>query len=256
MRRADRLFLLVQLLRARSITTADELAGELAISKRTVYRDIRDLAASGVPIEGEAGVGYRLQRGFELPPMTFTPSELEALALGARMVEAWSDPELGAAARAVLTKVEAVLPKALRPTLASTALFAMPRQWGAEVTRGLGPLRQAIAARQRITIAYARADGATSERTIHPLGLYFWGSTWTLAAWCETRAAYRNFRPDRIDRVNLLGDRFDPDTGPNLEGFMAAMLSQGNGDPPASQGERKLATPSSPARKPRGTRRR
>src|SRR5688572_21238548 len=100
MRRADRLFQIVQRLRLRRLTTAADLAAVLEVSTRTVYRDVQDLIESGVPIEGEAGVGYRLQKGFELRPMTFTVEELEALVLGARLVEAWADPDLGASVRA------------------------------------------------------------------------------------------------------------------------------------------------------------
>ena len=219
MRRADRLFLLVQLLRGRNVRTAEELADELGVSKRTVYRDVADLVGSGVPIEGEAGVGYRLQRGFELPPMTLTPEEIEALVLGARMVEAWGDPELGAAARAVLTKVEAVLPAALRPSLRDAALFAIERPWrgGPE----LAALRRAIAGSRRLRLRYASGDGDVSERVVRPLGLYFWGTAWTLAAWCELRSDYRNFRPDRMEEITVLPDRFDSDEGPSLAGFLA-----------------------------------
>ncbi|MCB9680476.1 MAG: YafY family transcriptional regulator [Alphaproteobacteria bacterium] len=223
MRRADRLFLLVQLLRARRVSTAEELAAELGVSKRTVYRDIRDLEASGVPVEGEAGVGYRLHRGFELPPMTFTPGEIEALVLGARMVEAWGDDELGTAARAVLTKVGAVLPPPLRPVLDDAALFAIPRHWRDTAARGMADLRRAIHQRHKLNITYVDVDGAGTERIIHPLGLYFWGMTWTLAAWCELRGGYRSFRPDRIDALQVSDERYDPDHGPNLAGFLHAM---------------------------------
>lgn len=226
MRRADRLFLLVQLLRAKRVATAEALAAELGVSKRTVYRDIRDLEDSGIPIEGEAGVGYRLHRGFELPPMTFTPAELEALVLGARMVEAWGDADLGTAARAVLTKVGAVLPPALKPVLDDAALFAIPRRWSATATMHLDVLRHAIAARRKLALSYATEQGRTTERVVHPLGLYFWGSSWTLAAWCEMRADYRNFRPDRITDLQTLEDRYDPDAGPSLQGFLDAMAEQ------------------------------
>jgi biotin operon repressor len=129
MRRADRLFQLVQLLRLRRAATGRELAETLGVSLRTLYRDIRDLAHSGVPIRGEAGVGYRLDRGFELPPLTFSGAELEGLVLGARMVATWGDAELAGAVRSAMTKIEAVLPEGLRRVLLETALFApdLPR---------------------------------------------------------------------------------------------------------------------------------
>src|ERR1700736_2952047 len=124
MRRADRLFRIVQLLRRRKLTTAKQLADELEVSERTVYRDVADLVGSGVPIRGEAGVGYALERGFDLPPLMFTEDELEALVLGARVVESWADASLAQAARQVLEKVEAVLPERLQDRVSRAALFA------------------------------------------------------------------------------------------------------------------------------------
>ena len=226
MRRADRIFLLVQVLRNRRVATAEDLARELGVSKRTVYRDVRDLELSGIPIEGEAGVGYRLRKGFELPPMTLTPSEIEALVLRARMVEAWGDAELGTAARGVLTKMASVLPSPLRPLLDDAALFAPARSWSEQVTKGLGVLREAIAGRRRMRVDYMDRGGEVTQRTLRPLGLYFWGNTWTLAAWCEMREDYRNFRPDRIHAMALLDDRFNTDHPPNLAGFLEAMTAR------------------------------
>src|SRR5437899_1479879 len=110
MRRADRLFQIVQRLRRRGVTTAAQLAQALEVSERTVYRDVRDLQLSGVPILGEAGVGYALPRGFDLPPLMFTEEELEALVVGARMVQAWGDQKLARAAEDALSKIETVVP--------------------------------------------------------------------------------------------------------------------------------------------------
>ena len=124
MRRADRLFRLVQLLRARRFATGEQIAGELGVSKRTVYRDVADLQGSGVPIRGEAGVGYRLERGYELAPLIFTSDELAGLVLGARIVATWGDPDLAAAVASAMTKVEAVLPEGLRRVVLETPLFA------------------------------------------------------------------------------------------------------------------------------------
>jgi predicted DNA-binding transcriptional regulator YafY len=227
MRRADRLFRLVGLLRARRFATAAELATALEVSVRTVYRDVADLVASGVPIVGEAGVGYRLSRGFELPPLTFNTAELEALVLGSRMVESWGDAELAAAARSVIEKVEAVLPEPLKHVLEETALFAPNRPWAKEASQGLGRIRQAITEHRKLRLRYVDAGGEGSERTVRPLGLYFWGDRWSLAAWCELRTDYRNFRPDRIDQIDLLDDTFDNAGGVSLGGFMADMESRG-----------------------------
>ena len=234
MRRADRLFRLVQLLRARRITTADALADELEVSPRTVYRDIADLQRSGVPVRGEAGVGYRLEKGFELPPLTFTSDEIEALVIGARMVEAFGDEELADGARQAMTKVEAVLPEPLRRVLRGTALFAPAMPWQAERAASLGPLRSALASGSRVRFAYTRADGAASERTVSPLGLYFWGRTWSLAGWCHLRADYRNFRPDRMRELAVLDEPVDPNV--TLTAFIEAMKERGAEDHPALRG--------------------
>jgi predicted DNA-binding transcriptional regulator YafY len=220
MRRADRLFQLVQILRTRRFATADQLAEELQVSRRTVYRDIRDVERSGIPIRGEAGVGYRLDRGHELPPLTFNSEELAALVLGARMVAAWGDPDLAASSRSAMTKVEAVVPAALRRVLFETALFVPGRPWAPELTAGLGLLRRAIGERRKIRFDYTRADGEASARTVWPLGLWFWGASWSMAAWCELRGDYRNFRPDRMGDVELLDEHFDGDDGIGLQDFL------------------------------------
>jgi len=223
MRRADRLFQLVQLLRARRMTTAEALAGELRVSKRTVYRDIADLQRSGIPVRGEAGVGYRLERGFELPPLTFNSEEIEALVIGMRMVEAFGDEELAKATRSAMTKIQAVLPEPLRRVIEDTALFAPSLPWHTVRTQGLQQIRRATNDRVKVDVSYVRADGQTSERVLRPLGLYFWGRSWSLAAWCELRQAYRNFRPDRMSRITILDESFDGSDGIDLDGFVAAM---------------------------------
>jgi predicted DNA-binding transcriptional regulator YafY len=221
MRRADRLFQLVQLLRTRRASTGQDLADHLGVSLRTVYRDIRDLEYSGVPIRGEAGVGYRLDQGYELPPLTFSGAEIEGLVLGARMVATWADAELAEAVRSAMTKIEAVVPEGLRRVVLETALFAPDFPRTQEVSRDVDLMRRAIGERRLLDFAYVRADGEASERKVRPLGLYFWGNRWTLAAWCEMRRDYRSFRPDRMTDVVVLDDRFDPGDGINLAQFLA-----------------------------------
>lgn len=198
MRRADRLFQIVQLLRSRRLTTAADLAGALEVSTRTVYRDIQDLIESGVPIDGEAGVGYRLHKDFELKPLIFNVEELQALVLGARLVEAWADPEMGFAVRSAMSKVEAVLPEPLQAAMLRTALFGPPIRVRHEADTQLPRLRRALGEESWVKLKYVDMHGIETEREVVPLALYFWGPRWLLAAYCWLRGAYRSFRVDRI----------------------------------------------------------
>lgn len=223
MRRADRLFQIIQILRHRRVTTAARLAERLQVSERTVYRDIRDLSLSGVPIEGEAGVGYRLGKDFELPPLMFTVDEIQALVLGARMVESWGDELLQRAACSVLEKVEAALPRSERERVHSTALFSLAFHVHPEVRAHLGQLRHAIGEQRRVTLAYCDRQGQATARTVRPLGLYFWGSTWTLGAWCELRVDFRNFRLDRIDDIDVLDSTFALEPPVTLADYVRAV---------------------------------
>ena len=223
MRRADRLFALVQLLRTyRRPVTAAVLAERLGVSPRTVYRDIQDLSLNGVPVRGEAGVGYLLDPGFDLPPLMFNVDELAALVLGMRVVAAFADQELGAAAQAVLAKVEQAVPAGLRPRVQAAPLFSPVVQITAAAAEHLRLLRHAIDHRRKVRFGYRRADGARSTRTVWPLGLFFWGREWTLGAWCELRGDFRNFRIDRMAGVEVLEARFDPNPGRDLADFLAA----------------------------------
>ena len=223
MRRADRLFQIVQLLRRRRLTTAAQLAERLEVSERTVYRDIRDLSLAGVPVLGEAGVGYRLGRDFDLPPMMFTVDEIQALVLGARMVESWGDEELRRAALDVLTKVEAVLPPSKRHRVRDTALFSLSFRVSPDVRQNVGTLRKAIDERTKVHLDYADAHDNPSGRVVCPLGLYFWGAVWTLGGWCELRHDFRNFRLDRIKRVSSLEETFTYESPTTLEDYIRAM---------------------------------
>jgi predicted DNA-binding transcriptional regulator YafY len=220
-RRADRLFRVVQLLRRRrSVVTAAQIAGKLEISERTVYRDIRDLIEAGTPIDGEAGVGYRLRPGYDLPPLMFDREEIQALVLGARIVAQFGDPALARASESILSKVAGVLPKELEPLLADARLFVPNTKSGARSAAGLAVAREALVAQRRIQLKYANERGEASERTVRPLGVFFWGKTWTLAAWCEMRTGFRNFRLDRISEATL-GDRFEDEPGRTLRDMLA-----------------------------------
>ena len=221
MRRADRLFQIIQLLRRRNVATAGWLAGELEVSERTVYRDIRDLMLSGVPIEGEAGVGYVLRRGFDLPPLMFTDAEIEAMVLGARVVTSWGDAGLAKAAADALARVESVLPDRLKARLTGTPLFAPGFHVPQQVAASLTVVRGAIDARRKVRMAYTGADGAGTERTVRPLGLFFWGTTWSFAGWCELRTDFRSFRLDRIGHLNVLPERFQDEAGRTIDDYFA-----------------------------------
>ncbi len=222
MRRADRLFRLIQLLRHDRVTTARDLAMELEVSERTIYRDVQDLSLSGVPIQGEAGVGYRLMRGFSLPPLMFDEEELAALLLGVRMVRAWTDKGLARGAGQVLAKVEAVLPDRLRPELERNDVFVPAFDTSPETGEALRLLRTAIRERSKIRFDYRRLDDESSQRTVWPLGLAFWGRDWTLAGWCELRQAFRNFRVDRMDELLRQEECFEETQGRTLQDYIAA----------------------------------
>ncbi len=221
MRRADRLFQIIQYLQGRRLVTARQLAERLQVSERTVYRDVQDLMLSGVPIEGEAGVGYMLRAGFHLPPLMFTPEEMEALVTGARLVKAWGGNALANAAEQALAKIEHALPPRLKQKLGDTRLFAPGFHAYSQHTPQLDRLRGAINERRVISIGYVREDGALSDRAIRPLGLFFWGKVWTLGAWCELRGDYRSFRVDRIQRLAPLERQFQETAEISLEAMLA-----------------------------------
>jgi predicted DNA-binding transcriptional regulator YafY len=222
MRRADRLFQIVNVLRRRrTATTATHLAERLGVSERTVYRDVRDLVLAGTPIDGEAGVGYRIGPGYDLPPLMFDRDEIQALVLGARMVRRFGDPALARASDSILGKVAAILPKNLAPLVAETRLFVPSTIGTGQIADALTLAREALIARRKLELSYANADGAASTRTVRPLGIFFWGRTWTLAAWCELRQDFRNFRLDRIAASMMLDETFEDEAGKALRDMLA-----------------------------------
>jgi len=220
MRRADRLFQIVQLLRRRrTVATAKQIADKLEVSERTIYRDVRDLVLAGTPIDGEAGVGYRIRPGYDLPPLMFDREEIQALVLGARIVRQFGDPALARASDAILAKVATVLPKELEPLLADTRLFVPSTIGGGRSADALALAREALTSRRRVRFRYANEGGDATERTVRPLGIFFWGRTWTLAAWCEMRTAFRNFRLDRVSDAALL-EPFEDEPGRTLRDLL------------------------------------
>ena len=219
MRRADRLFQIIQLLRRKRVLTAATLAEELEVSERTIYRDVRDLVVSGVPIDGEAGVGYMLRRGFDLPPLMFSEAEIEAMVLGARVVTSWGDPALAKAAGDALARVESALPDRLRDRLAGTRLYAPGFHVPQRTVDTLASLRQAIDGHRKVHLSYVDLNTAATERDVRPLGLFFWGATWSMTGWCELRTAFRNFRLDRVASLQTLADTFADEPGRTLEDY-------------------------------------
>lgn len=233
MRRADRLFQIVQLIRGRRLSTAAWLAQRLEVSERTVYRDVADLQAQGVPIEGEAGVGYRLGKGFELPPLMFSIDEARALVASVRMAQVWQDPALAQASQVALGKILSVLPPAARAAAQGMAVYAPPIGLEPAVQAALAGLRQAAQQHVRVRLQYQDVADKVSLRTVRPLGCFFWGKVWTLAAWCESRADFRSFRLDRVTHWELLQGRdaaFHDEPGKTLNDFLRQAA------PPGTQG--------------------
>jgi predicted DNA-binding transcriptional regulator YafY len=229
MRRADRLFQIVQLLRGRRLATAAWLAARLEVSLRTVYRDVADLQAQGVPIDGEAGVGYRLQAGLDLPPLMFTTAEAQALVAAVRIAQPRLDRALATAAEDALGKILSVLPAAERVAAESLAVFSAPLEKDETTRVHLGLLREAAARRRRVAFDYVDAEGQrTQTRLVRPLGCFHWDATWTLAAWCERRTDFRNFRLDRMQRLVDTGEVFRDEPGRTLPDFMRAMRARGD----------------------------
>lgn len=217
MRRADRLFQIVQFMRTRRVTTANWLAQRLEVSERTIYRDIRDLMNTGVNIEGEAGVGYVIRKGFDLPPLMFTKEETDALSLGARLVESCADTALATAAQSALSKIESALPESSKANIENTILFSLSNRISPEISTTMSEIRYAAENNRKINLQYKRADGQASERIVWPLGLFFWGANWTIASWCETRNDFRAFRLDRILSMFILDEIYPQEKGKSLK---------------------------------------
>lgn len=222
MRRADRLFHLVQLIRGRRLSTAAFLAKRLEVSERTVYRDIADLQHQGVPIEGEAGVGYRLGSGFDLPPLMFTQQEANALVASLRLAQAWLDPGMARDAEVALGKIFSVLSVSSRAAAESLPLYAPVMDPDVATQGKLQLLREAVQARRKLKVDYVDAAGKSSQRVLWPLGCFYWGSVWTLAAWCEARQDFRGFRVDRMARLELLEVHIAHAPGRTLADFLRA----------------------------------
>jgi predicted DNA-binding transcriptional regulator YafY len=230
MRRADRLFDIIQSLRAAGgPMTAAALAEKLEVTARTIYRDIAALQASRVPIEGAPGLGYMLRRGFDLPPLMFTAEEADAIAIGVRLLRRLRDPELQEAADSVLGKLAAVVPEPLQSHLVAAPVYVSDGAAPAATGIDLAGLRRAIHETRKMSIAYVDDMDRRTSRTIWPLALAYYVDVTLIGAWCELRADFRHFRVDRIQNSRVLEERFPADNGKLVARWLA--LRKDRADP-------------------------
>jgi predicted DNA-binding transcriptional regulator YafY len=209
MRPADRLFRIIQILRRkRRPTTAHEIAAELEISLRTVYRDIAQLMAERVPIRGEAGIGYVLEGGFDMPPLMLTPDEIEAAMLGAQWVMTRADAVLTRAASDLIAKIGVVIPEHLRPLLMEPALTPLTSHRGPLDTIDMARVRASIRTQGKIAIAYRDESERESRRVVWPIAVSYWDAVRLIVAWCELRKGFRHFRTDRVVAAEFLEARY------------------------------------------------
>ena len=214
MRRADRLMQLVQILRDGTLHRAGDLARATPVSLRTIYRDMETLAASGVPIEGERGIGYRVTAAITLPPLNLTMTEMEALHIGLGAVAHSDDAELSAAATTLTAKLDAVMPEDRSRAPQGYGFAIYPFADAARGFQHLPSLRQAVRTRQKLELVLN-----TVKRTVRPLQLDYWGRLWTCVVWCETTRGFDEVRVDQITSLRILPSLFVDETGKSLRDF-------------------------------------
>lgn len=209
MRRADRLLRIIQILRRhRRPVKGQAMAEELEVSLRTLYRDIADLVMDGVPIRGEAGVGYVLGQGYDLPPLMFTTDEVEAVMLGLRWVMRRGDNDLVRAAQDAVAKVGTVLPADLRGVLTDASLIVPPSWKAVADAVDVAALRRAIREQRKIDLVYRSEDGTRTERVIWPIAISYFDAQRLIVAWCELRQGFRTFRTDRMSSATILPEKY------------------------------------------------
>jgi predicted DNA-binding transcriptional regulator YafY len=209
MRRADRLFRIIQILRrARMPVTAIDMASELETSLRTVYRDIAQLMADRVPIRGEAGIGYILEGGFDMPPLMLTPDEIEAAMLGAQWVQNRADPALARAAADLVAKIAAVVPEHLRPILTEPTVTSLTHRRVEQDAIDMARVRTSIRAQGKISLTYRDEESRETSRVIWPIAVSYWESVRVIVGWCELRNGFRHFRTDRVVAADFLEQRY------------------------------------------------
>jgi len=223
MRRTDRLFELIQILRDGKLHRAQEMADALEVSARTIYRDMDTLVASGVPVAGERGVGYMMTAPITLPPVNLTMAELEALHLGVAVLTEAADPELQQAAKSLAAKIDAVLPENRVAPQAGWGFAVYPFADAAAGFRHMPDLRRAIRGKNKLDLRYESLGGDISTRIVRPLQLEYWGRVWTCTVWCELRWDFRVFRVDHILELTVLAAKFTDESGKTLPDYMATM---------------------------------
>lgn len=221
MRRSDRLFQIVNFLQGRKLAvTARQIAEELGVCERTIYRDMSDLMLSGVPVRAEAGVGYMLDGNYHLPPLVFDVEEIETLVLGAAMVGSWSDEQMAGTARRVLDKIKSALPERQRVLIYETALFAPDSSRKIPWTVDFSAIRRAVRSKNKLAFKYTNESGEKTERIIRPLAMAFFAPVWLVLGWCELRTDFRNFRLDRMESMEVLDEHFRDERGKTLEDYL------------------------------------
>jgi predicted DNA-binding transcriptional regulator YafY len=222
MRRTDRLFDLIQILRDGRLHRAADMAATLEVSVRTIWRDMATLIASGLPVEGERGVGYILSAPITLPPVALSRDEMEALRLGVQLVASAADPSLARAAVSLRAKIAAVTPEAARDSGSDTFVFASAE--AARAAPHLSVIRRALRDHERLWLRYRALSGEVGERIVRPLQLEFWGRAWTLTAWCETSNDFRVFRVDLLDAIEARGGPFQPEQGKTVDDYITRIM--------------------------------
>jgi predicted DNA-binding transcriptional regulator YafY len=224
--RSDRLFDIIQIMRDGALHTARDLADHLEVSERTIWRDMATLRASGVPVEGERGVGYMVTAPITLPPMNLTMNELEALHLAVAILGEATDPELSKSAQSLAAKIDAVLPENAGPPSTGWGFAVYPFADAAAGFKHMPLLRDAVREKKLIRMTYLSLDEQLSTRMIRPLQLEYWGRVWTMTAWCELREDFRVFRVDRIESLIDTGARFKDEVGKTLSDYLAQLATE------------------------------
>ena len=222
-RRPERLFDLIQILRDGRLHRGADMAARLGVSLRTIYRDMDTLIESGIPVEGERGLGYMMTAPITLPPLNLSLTELEALHLGLSVVSRAADDELKDAADTLSKKIDSLLPEDRAAPAASRGFAVYPFAAAARGFMHMAPLRAAIRSRRKVDISYSEAEDSVSDHRVRPLQMEYWGRVWSLTSWCETHGNFQVFRVDRIQTLDVSFETFDEESGKTLADYLQMM---------------------------------